>query len=100
MSSSTVEQYAYISGDVVLYLIKTFNNMNYRAKEKKIEFKISVLDLIDLFDKQNGKCAITGRTMTYFLKLHKRYPDNICVSRVDKKRGFTKDNIRMICTYP
>lgn len=51
-----------------------------------------------IFDKQEGKCAYTGKTMTNFRDgSGRRNPDNISIDRIDPDKGYEEGNIQLIC---
>ena len=81
----------------------SLGNLKKHANTRNIPFEIGELDVIDLFKKQNGKCALTGTEMTH--KLHeegstrgKKYYHNISVDRIDSRLNYTKDNIQLVCS--
>lgn len=53
--------------------------------------------LRELWDKQNGICALSGEKMTYFSGIGKIYT-NVSVDRIDSHKGYFKDNVRLLCT--
>lgn len=67
-----------------------------RAIAKNIEFNITKKDLKDLYDKQNGLCNISKIKMTY-TTFERRKPFNISIDRIDSSKGYTKDNIQLVC---
>lgn len=71
-------------------------NAKLRAKSKNIYFDITKEDLLNLWDKQNGKCALTGLDMTYD-RYKGRIYTNVSVDRIDSSKGYTKDNIQLVC---
>lgn len=48
-----------------------------------------------LWDEQNGKCAITGIQMTH----RKRDPRAVSIDRIDSDKGYTGDNVQLICVF-
>lgn len=58
-----------------------------------LDFSISVLDLLKLWDSQNGKCAISGYPMTY----PKSTLFTLSVDRIDPNGGYTTDNVQLVC---
>lgn len=52
--------------------------------------------LKELWILQNGKCAISKLDMTYEL-FNGRIFTNVSVDRIDSNKGYTKDNIQLVC---
>lgn len=51
--------------------------------------------LMYLWEKQKGKCALSGINMTY--EFYKgRVNTNVSVDRIDSTKGYTKDNIQLV----
>lgn len=72
-----------------------FNNIKKGAKERGIEFEITIEDIGDLFEKQKNKCALSG--IELFLK--KDYLDitaTASLDRIDSGKGYTVDNIQWV----
>ena len=54
--------------------------------------------VIGLWEKQQGVCAITGRQMTH-IHGDGRVRTNASVDRIDNERGYSPDNIRLVCAH-
>ena len=67
-----------------------------RAKKSNMFFDISKDYLKYLIEKQNWKCAISGIKMTHY-RNNKRCYTNLSVDRIDSNKGYTKDNIQIVC---
>lgn len=67
-----------------------------RAERKDLLFDITKEDLINLWDKQNGKCAISGIDMTCTLDSG-RTPYNVSADQINPSMGYTKNNIQLVC---
>jgi len=74
------------------------------AKNRKIDFKISTEDLLDLREKQEGKCYYTWYAMTYWCIHYKEGKEaekgkwQVSCDRLDNDRGYEKGNIVLCCT--
>lgn len=67
-----------------------------RAKAKNLDFDLTLEYLEELWNKQNGFCAISGIPMT--LNVDKgRNPYNVSVDQINPSGGYTKDNIQLVC---
>lgn len=75
-----------------LYIIK------YGAKQRNIEFDLSIQYLWDLFLYQNRKCALTGIEI-YFAKYATKngmLEQTASLDRIDSSKGYIKDNVQWI----
>lgn len=84
-------------GDIVALM---FQHVRSRARKSSINFDIDKEFLTELFKAQNNTCALTGITFQYYDN-----NDNLChrrpfapsLDRIDCKKGYTKDNVRLVC---
>lgn len=67
-----------------------------RAIRKGLKFDITKEDLLDLWNKQAGICALSGITMTYALDNGRTFT-NISIDRINSNLGYKKDNIQLVC---
>ena len=81
------------------YITKLFLNCkhNLHKRSKKIQFTITQDDIKQLFIKQKGLCAISGKKMTYIGYQNEGSNNwNISVDRINSQKGYTKDNIQLV----
>lgn len=57
---------------------------------------ISLELLSELWKKQNGKCALTGKRMTHLRGVGK-VRTNVSIDRIDSNLGYTENNVRLTC---
>lgn len=74
---------------------------NIEKRAKPIKCLITTQDIKDLYDKQNGLCALTNQkltTDTYTVKGNQYIINkfNISVDRIDSNKDYTKDNIQLV----
>jgi len=86
------------------YSKKLFSDImhNCAKRSKKLDILINVSDIKDLYNKQGGICALSGLKMTFDTYMEKgnqhiinKY--NMSVDRIDSNKGYTKDNIQLVC---
>jgi hypothetical protein len=65
-------------------------------KKRRVEYGLTKKDLISIYNKQNGLCAITKIPMTYN-RLSGRTRTNISIDRIDNNKGYEADNIQLVC---
>jgi hypothetical protein len=68
------------------------------AKHKGVLNELTIDDLRDVFEQQNGKCAVTRLPMTTEASTHynPRWT-NVSLDRCDVDIGYTRQNIIMVC---
>lgn len=78
------------------YFKSVLNSTKNRCIKNGREFEITVEQMVDLFEKQNGKCALTG--MDLIIKMDKKNRhDTVSIDRIDSDKGYTLDNVQLIC---
>lgn len=82
--------------DVHDVLRSRFYGARDRARRKNLEFDITLDYLMYLWNKQQGKCALSGIKMTTVL-YDGRIPTNVSLDRIDTKKGYTMDNVQLVC---
>lgn len=87
----TGSQYQSISGDWKRY----FSRLQYSAGRKRD--KLTRDDLLDILEKQNYKCALSGVELTCQLEVGKRFWTNASVDRIEAGGSYTKDNVQLVC---
>lgn len=70
-------------------------NKSGRVKQG-YEYTITIQDLLDIFETQNGKCAMTGIEMTH-LKGNGHIETNISIDRINNDIGYIPGNIQLVC---
>jgi len=56
---------------------------------------ITAEQLIQMWHDQDGKCAVSGLAMTWGQGWYS--PTSISIDRINSDKGYTKDNVRLIC---
>ena len=75
--------------------LTVFNKIKKQAMRRGIEFSITMEEIGDLFETQNGKCALSGVNLT----LKKNTTDTTqtaSLDRKDSKKGYVIDNLQWI----
>lgn len=64
------------------------------AKNRNIEFNITIEEAWNVFEKQNGKCALTGVNLKF--KKGNNKEQTASLDRIDSTKHYTKDNIQWV----
>jgi hypothetical protein len=80
-------------------LIHLLSDALSRSKTKKKQFDLDIEFLLEMFEKQNGRCALTDINFSFEKPKNYRVdPWTISLDRINSKLGYTKDNVRLVCT--
>mgnify|MGYP000005459383 FL=1 len=82
--------------DLNRILLERYHGVLERSNKKGQECTITLDYLRELWCKQNGLCAISNLPMTYIFN-NGRIPTNVSVDRIDSKKGYTRDNVQLVC---
>lgn len=72
------------------------NFLRALATKKLERRKLDIDFLMKLYEDQEGKCAISGKDMTY-QSGKGRIPTNISIDRIDSNIGYEPSNIQTLC---
>jgi hypothetical protein len=72
-----------------------WNRIISQAKSRKLEVKVTIQDIWDLFLTQGGKCNLTGETLV-FSSGNRTTDGTASLDRINSKLGYTKENIQWI----
>lgn len=67
-----------------------------RCKKNGREFSLTLSFLMDVFIRQNGCCAITGRQLVWE-RWEADNNDLMTIDRKDSSLGYTKENVWLVC---
>jgi hypothetical protein len=77
-------------------------NMKSRSKEYNREMSVDIYYLKELWDRQEGKCAITNiplihKYMITTIRNTPKSPYQASIDRIDNSKGYVKGNVRFVC---
>lgn len=83
------------------YLTRLFGQLKHaRTKKEKVKvgWDIELEDVLELWDKQEGKCALTGLFMTYHKDGGGRKDLNASIDRINPEIEYLVTNIQLVCS--
>ena len=72
-------------------ILSNFQTWKMKCRKRGWKFNLSSDFLVELWNKQGGKCFYTGEELT--LDRLRRIGDSASLDRIDSTRGYTKDNV-------
>jgi hypothetical protein len=81
------------------YLSYIAYQMNIRCRHTGRTCAINLRDIYCMWEKQSGRCAISGIRMThsYDIKVTQRLITNASIDRIDSDFGYIKSNVQLVC---
>ena len=84
------------SNDIWKFLNDNIRSAKSGSKKRGLDFDIDTNYLVELHTHQDKKCAISGIELTTICGQGK-VPTNISIDRIDSSKGYTKNNIQLVC---
>lgn len=78
------------------HLRQIWHGCKTRALQAKIPYDLDVEYLVELYNKQDGKCALSGMVLENFVRSGKNVY-NTSVDRIIPNLGYVKGNVRLVC---
>jgi len=82
------------------FLTRSFGQLKHARMKKeksKVGWEITLEDVLELWDKQEGRCALTGLFMTYHKDGRGRRDLNVSIDRIDPDIDYLVTNIQLVC---
>ncbi len=76
-----------------------FYRTKCRAKRVGLEFGLTLEWVEEQWKKQNGSCRLTGIPLEFGRAATARNPRSPSLDRIDSSRGYTTDNVELVCTW-
>lgn len=90
MKEQTARQYAMMDGNPEKYIKHLLQKPN--RKHIPLEY------VMDLLEKQEGKCALSGREMTFIKKPESpKVHTNLSIDRIDSTKPYEIGNLQLVC---
>ena len=86
----------YKSSNPHLYLANSCAQLKYARQKEGIEWFLISDDLVELWEEQEGKCALTGQIMTWY-KGEGPQDMNVSIDRIYPEKPYYKSNIQLVC---
>ena len=98
-SCRNVEQNRNRSSSPESYIRHLYSQLKYSRKTKnpELEWEIDPEDLIEVWYRQEGKCALTGMFMTWGKDGSGRKELNISIDRIDPNEHYIPGNMQLVC---
>ena len=78
------------------FLRQALTGLRSSRGKQGFEFTLTLDDLLDIYDKQGGICALSGVLMTRHRDGSGERPTNCSIDRINPTRGYTKRNIQRV----
>jgi hypothetical protein len=79
------------------FIERMVSQLKSGRKRQGIEFNLDAEFFLKMFEDQDGRCAVTGRKMTWQRKSDRRNDWNISIDRIDPKGQYEPSNVRLVC---
>ena len=79
------------------FLTKLHSSSKHVRVKAGFTWEITVDDLVDLWEAQNGRCVATGLVMAHHRDGSGHKDFNASIDRINPRIGYTIDNIRLVC---
>ena len=66
--------------------------VNFKKRNPEGEFTLDRDSMYELFKKQDGLCALSGKT----LEIKKKTPHSLSIDKIDCTKGYTLDNVQWV----
>ena len=79
------------------FLRKALVGLRSSRSKQGFEFTLTLDELVDIYNQQEGICALSGVLMTRHRDGSGERPTNCSIDRINPTRGYTKRNIQLVC---
>ena len=91
-----IERQRSSAADHRAFLRKATGNLRRKRAGSKHSWDITEADVFDIWDLQQGRCAVSGLHMTHHT-LGSRLSMNASIDRINNSEGYTRANVQLVC---
>ncbi len=73
-----------------------FNTIRHSARAKDLPFEVDIQYLWNLFEQQNGQCALTGWPIEFNKSYRTKTQKTASLDRIDSRLGYVKGNLQWV----
>ena len=88
--------YAQVNASAPKYLAKLYSSLGYNRKKQGYEWTVTVDDFVEQYEKQGGRCALSGVVLTHYRDGGGAKSFNCSIDRINPQLGYTKKNIQIV----
>ena len=89
-------RYEKINSTPLTYIQHLYGQLRYVRKKQGITWDVTPQELFILYAKQEGKCALTGKELTFKRGTDEESDFNISIDRINPDDGYSIDNIQLV----
>lgn len=79
------------------FLAKVHSSSKHARTKAGFTWEIDIDDLVNLWEEQGGRCAVTNLIMTHHRDGTGHKDFNASIDRLNPNIGYTVDNVRLVC---
>lgn len=76
--------------------LRTWSHIKNQAADRDIPFEITIENAWEIFQEQNGICALTGWKISLLAPKTNYTAKTASLDRIDSKKGYLKDNVQWV----
>lgn len=84
--------------DLLHFFRKGISKLKSTRTKQGIEFLLNAEDVMELWEQQEGKCALSGVYMTHAPAADPFTSKNASVDRLDHTKGYYPQNVQLVCS--
>jgi hypothetical protein len=95
MKHKSRKRHMVMDGSPEAYLRQLVSKLKYN-RQKTHDWSLTPEDVIDIWNKQKGRCAISGVTLTHHLDGSGAKEFNASIDRINNDQGYSQMNVRLV----
>lgn len=84
--------------DLLHFMRKAVSKLKSTRVKQGVEFELTAEDLMDIWNRQDGKCAMSGVYMTHAPYADNFNSKNLSIDRLDHSKGYYPTNVQLVCS--